>query len=308
MLPAGRARRGRGAAAVRSLEPSLPVAALAFLAACSGAPAAGPSGAVFGPEWDDGKAEVAAHRSRVSVYGTPREAEEFLITVTEEQDRRELVKALPGAPAAARRRVVKLNRERTIPTGIYTYRQFSSTFVDRETLELTKIAMSSQEWCGTTFVEATVRDGRLRLRTFSYFEGQGDRDFEIAWPTGAWAVDALPLLARGLPADAGGRLEVKLLPSLLSNKVAEPALAKAVVTWTAPARGRQEVVVSAPGHGEQRLALEAGGERRVLEWSHPDGGRTTLLRSERLPYWSLNASGDERRRERLRQPPGPGPG
>ena len=284
-----------------AIRKSLPFALALLLAGCAPAPApaAGPSGAVFGPGWDDGRAEVAAYRSTETLYGEPREAEEFLITVTEEQDRRELVKALPSAPPEARRRVVKLNRERTTPTGIYTYRQFSSTFVDRDTLELTKIAMSSQEWCGTSFVEALVRDRRMRLRTFSYFEGQGDREFELDWPENAWAEDALPLLARGLPADGAGSLKVRLLPSLLSNKVAEPRLLDAVVSWSAPSEDRQVVTVETAGRGAQRLVLEAGGGRRLLEWRHADGDRAALLRSERLPYWSLNAPGDQRLRARL---------
>lgn len=269
-----------------------------LLMACGGGSTPAPAAegtSVFGPAWDDGKAEVAAYATTETIYGRPRQAEQFLITVTEDQDRNELVKALPGS--AAKRRVVKLNRERTIPTGIYTYRQFSSTFVDRDTLELTKIAMSSQEWCGTTFVEATVRDGRMSVRSFSYFEGQGDRDFELAWPEDAWAVDALPLLARNLPAGTAGRKEVKLLPSLLSNKVKEPQLVDALVTWTAPEDGRREVRV-----GDQVLVLEAGGERRLLSWTEAGGDRAEFLRSERLPYWSLNGPGEERRREALAAP------
>ncbi len=271
------------------------LALFAMAGACgpTPAPAAG-AGDFYGSAWDDGKAEIASYETTETFYGKPRQAEQFLITVTEEQDRNELVKAQSGTPAAAKRRVVKLNRERTTPTGIYTYRQYSSTFLDRDTLELTKIAMSSQEWCGTTFVEATVRDGRLKLRTFSYFEGQGDREFELAWPAGTWAEDALPLLVRGLPARQAGSREVKLLPSLMSNKVVEPKLVSVTVSWAAPKDGRQEVRV-----GEQLLVLEARGERRVLSWTQADGDRAELLRSERLPYWSLNGPGEEARRKAL---------
>jgi hypothetical protein len=271
-----------------------------LLIACGGGSTPAPAaegGSVFDPAWDDGKAEIAAYATTATIYGKPRDAEHFLITVTEEQDRAGLVKASSATPAAMRRPVVKLNRELTTPTGIYTYRQFSSTFVDRESLELTKIAMSSQEWCGTTFVEATVREGRMSVRSFSYFEGQGDRDFELAWPAGAWAVDALPLLARNLPVRTAGRKEVKLLPSLLSNKVKEPRLVDAVVSWTAPQDGRQEVRV-----GDQVLVLEARGERRLLSWTQGGGDRAELLRSERLPYWSLNGPGEEKRREALAAP------
>lgn len=256
--------------------------------------------------WDDGLAEVAALRSRVSRYGAPREAEEFLITVAEDQDRATLVKALPGVPAADRRRVVKLNRMVTVPTGIYSYRQMSTSFLDRHSLELTKLVTSSQEWCGSTFVEAVVRGQRLEVRTFSYLEGEGDRTFTLEWPSGAWVEDALPVLARSLP-PAPGRRRVPFLASLLGNSVRPPRLGAAEVTWAVAGDAgadRWHVRVAVEGGGVHELELEREGSRRLLSWQRPSGDRSVAVGVERLAYWRLNRPGDEVRRRALLGPPG----
>ena len=96
--------------------------------------------------------------------------------MTEEQDRQALVKALPGA--TAKRRVVKLNRERTTPTGIYTYRQMSSTFVDRyeETYRHASNVFAAQAYDAASLVlvqlargfssRQAVRDGVLATEAF----------------------------------------------------------------------------------------------------------------------------------------------
>jgi hypothetical protein len=266
--------------------------------------------AVLSASWlrHDGLAEVSAYAARQVRYDVVRDVQEVLLTVAEDQDPTTLVKALPDAQRDRRRSVIKLNREITMPAGAYTYRQLVSVFVEEDTLRLTKIAMSSQEWCGTTFVEALVRDGKLVVSSFSYLEGEGDRRFEIDWPAGAWAADALPVLARSMGGRGqGGSLRVKLLPSLVGNSVSPPALVDATVQWTAPEGGGQSprtrtVTVIAPGRGPEVLRVEAAGDRRILEWRRPDGGTSALLRSKRLAYWTHHGIDDSRLRDELFAP------
>ena len=59
-----------------------------------------------------------------------RDAREILVTVTEDRDRSSLVEALPEVAPEQRRAVVKLIRERSLPTGIDTCHQMASLFLD----------------------------------------------------------------------------------------------------------------------------------------------------------------------------------
>jgi hypothetical protein len=92
--------------------------------------------------------------------------------------------------------VLKLNALRTFNTGIYSYRTMTSTFkpinLDRFPHAL-KSNTSIQDWCGQVFQQINRRGEMWQGHLFSYFEDEGDQNFELA---GAWLEDELWLLIR----------------------------------------------------------------------------------------------------------------
>jgi len=79
--------------------------------------------------------------------------------------------------------VLKLNALRTFNTGIYSYRTMTSTF---QPINLAKFPhalktnTSVQDWCGQAFLQLNRTDTGWRGELRSYFQQEGDRDFELS--------------------------------------------------------------------------------------------------------------------------------
>jgi len=81
--------------------------------------------------------------------------------------------------------VLKVNRLRTFNTGFYSYRAMTSVFTpmfEPETNGL-KVTLSVQDWCGQVFVQANRRGNTVTLRSFSYFEKEGDQMVKLVGET-----------------------------------------------------------------------------------------------------------------------------
>jgi hypothetical protein len=62
-------------------------------------------------------------------------------------------------------------------TGIYPYSMMTSVFTPLDSgARYHKIASSMQEWCGNTYAQINCKGSRMRLRSYSYFEEEGDLD------------------------------------------------------------------------------------------------------------------------------------
>jgi hypothetical protein len=134
--------------------------------------------AAFKDYWFNGTAEVSSYTLNQARYGAMREGTAVLIFVTEDFDKKDQVKAYQKSNNT--RPVLKLNAIRDFKTGIYPYHIMSSTFLPLDKKEnAVKIATSIQEWCGHTYMQLNHRDDIYQVSLFSYFQNEGNKEFEI---------------------------------------------------------------------------------------------------------------------------------
>ncbi|HEV8231376.1 MAG TPA: hypothetical protein VGQ75_03440, partial [Thermoanaerobaculia bacterium] len=152
----------------------------------------------FGKYWYQGKAELTRYKLDQARYGEMHPGEAVLIFVTEPFLPDKQVKLERGDPSKGIS-VLKLNFVRKFFTGIYPYSLMTSTFtpVDFARTRTLKVASESQEWCGQTFTQLNLRNGRYAGLLRSYFEDEGDREF--GFPP-AWLEDELWTRIRLAPA------------------------------------------------------------------------------------------------------------
>ncbi|HEY6050757.1 MAG TPA: hypothetical protein VIZ58_05865, partial [Thermoanaerobaculia bacterium] len=198
-------------------------------------------------------------------------------------------------------------------TGIYDYNLLTSAFValspvnGRPAGAPTKVAFSSQEWCGGVWSQLLFDAGSVRSVLHSYFDGEADQSRTVPVPPDALSGDALLLWARGLAAPLvrpGERREAPLVRSLESARMNHKLvdLQRAVLSRDAAASrvtvpagtfdvGRATVEIS--GGPTWKFAVESAAPHRIVEWESSDGEKASLLGSDRLEYWKLHGEGQE---------------
>jgi hypothetical protein len=241
--------------------------------------------------WNDGNAEVSRYEARDPRYGIPRESIAVLIVVAEDLRRDRLVKAdRPEAQPTIR--VLKLNQVRSIPTGVYTYQQMLSAFLEADRLDAVKLTVASHEWCGNTFVEWRRDRPFVQIRT--YFEDPGDVDAPFT-AGDALFYDALPLKLRGLDFGRTRDASVRIVDTLFSSRPAPPAIAEGRLSVTrldAPAPAWR--VTLTRGERKDVFDFETAFPHGLLRWERSDGGSLRRIDTRRFHYWEKNHPGDER--------------
>lgn len=135
----------------------------------------------FKAYWYAGEAEMNRYELHQSRYGEVREGDAVLIFVTEDFLPETQVKyeglPAPDSPVS----VLKLNAMRKFLTGVYPYSTMTSAFtpVDPGNQGTYKVTTSVQEWCGHVFMQLNRRPEGFDGRYFSYFQGEGDREFDL---------------------------------------------------------------------------------------------------------------------------------
>ena len=285
------------------------------------APAAMPTegSSVFGEDfwkfWGDGKAELSGYDLVFRRYGELREGVAVTIFVTETFSNSLRVKSDPGKhPKSDEFPVMKLNLVEDFSTGIYDYNLMTSSFValtpvnGRSAGSLTKVSFSSQEWCGNVYAQLLFdAAGQSRLTSHSYFDDEGDQSRTISVPAEVLSGDAILLWARGLSAPwlaPGERRTVPLVRSLETARLEHRHVEMLRATLSraaAPSRssvpaGAFEVEsnrVEIEGGPAWTISVEAAWPHRIIEWETSEGQKASLLGSDRLQYWKLNAPGGE---------------
>ncbi len=131
----------------------------------------------FKAYWYAGNAEITSYKLEQARYGELREGTSVLVYVTEPFVADKQVKAEQSKPENIP--VLKLNSTKKYLTGIYPYSIMSSSFYPvHDNQQALKIAFSAQEWCGQVFAQINNRE-KFKIKTFSYFESEGDKDFEL---------------------------------------------------------------------------------------------------------------------------------
>ena len=233
--------------------------------------------------WDDGKAEFCVYDVKWARYGGRYDGRALLILVKEPWNAELDVKADDAGRAGFD--VLKLNHVRDVPTGIYSYHQMASAYLDRGTGALRKLAATSSEACGVS--TADVVGGRLATR--SYFDGQGDRS--QAWPAGALPEDALPASLRDWVAAEKVPATLPVFPSLMHARF--PDLAPA--DWRVERRSVDSGVEIRLSNGDawQAYTFERQAPHRLRRLARHDGTVYELARCDRLAYWEMNGPGQE---------------
>ena len=253
----------------------------------------------FQEYWYRGSAELNRYALSQSRYGEAHEGEAVLIYVTEDFLPGPQVKYDGLGPKGDALSVLKLNAYRRFYTGIYPYTIMTSSYTPaREGLAL-KLTSTVQEWCGQAFAQLNRRNGQLRARSFSYFQGEGDQDEALPdVPT----EDALFARARrdpaGLPVGA-----MRLIPGLHFLRMAHRPFAPQPATASLEQGKAQWVYRLRYASGrELDLQIEASFPHRVTAWSERGRGpetRAKLTRSLHTPYWQHHRVSDAKFRDAL---------
>ena len=143
--------------------------------------------------WFNG-AEINRYELSQSRYGQQHPGHVEFIFVTEPFLTKQLVKNETGSAPSTD--VLKLNALRTFNTGIYSYRTMTSTFrpIDLEAYpHALKTTTSVQDWCGQAFQSIYRSENGWNVELRSYFEREGDRNYDLAE---SWLEDELWLLVR----------------------------------------------------------------------------------------------------------------
>jgi hypothetical protein len=282
------------------------------------ASAAGPR--VFEPHWQDGRAELDGYRYTVIRYGEERLGQAVLVYVTEPFSASRYVKAdRPDRDPADTFEALKLNLVRDFQTGIYDYNSMVSVFARSADFSLVKVSFACTEWCGSVYEETIFEPHRIADRVRSYFEGES-ADRTLPRKKGGVEEDQLFILLRGLRGqdflEPGERRTVPFLASPFFRRLGHRETRWGTATLERlPVRemlrvsaGRFEcdVYVVRPDDGrEGRFHVERAYPHRIIRWTWAPaakaGGRMgrdgcdagELIGSRRLPYWQLNAAGNE---------------
>lgn len=189
----------------------------------------------FKDYWYDGKAEITSYKLEQARYGELHKGYAVLVFVTEDFSKSKQVKLdNPSSATDDSVNVLKLNRVKKFDTGIYSYSMMDSVFTPvnvRDYPNSLKLSSSSQEWCGNTFTQLNLDDNAYRVRSFSYFESEGDQKFSLQkeiledelWARIRLAPQSLPLGSiKIIPAAMASRLTHNELKVEIADAKLEP--------------------------------------------------------------------------------------
>lgn len=235
--------------------------------------------------WDSGKAEFQVYDATIKKYGIHRKAVAKLIIVKESFHKANLVKTIHPEDTVD---VIKMNYIRTIPTGVYDYFQMASIFFDRKTGRILKFAVSSQDGCGTTFMEFLWKNNRYHHHFHSYFDDQGDGEVVIDNMNFVF-YDALPVVLRFNLKDKK-TYSIKLSDSMISNKAKPITLYTALVSKqiVEEKKGKRiyAVTVKSPGKKDM-FYFEKEFPHRMIKWQKNNGDELTMKKTRFFYYWNF---------------------
>ena len=270
----------------------------------------------FQDHWYNHGAEISRFSLQQMRYGEIHDGDAVLVFVTERMTPDTQIKAdHPGVQDIA---VLKLNAVRKFFTGIYPYSIMTSIFapvdVKKYPLPL-KISSSTQEWCGHVYTQMNLAENEYRVRLHSYFESEGDKDFEVQKVIPEDAVWTLIRLDPGnLP-----RGEFFMIPGTVYSRLAHrPVAAQRAVSDLSPSdekslEGNPLVIYEINFPDEQRtlrIYFEKDFPYRIQKWEETYRGLTNqkakvlttkAVRTHTImdPYWRHHTNKDRRRLDAL---------
>lgn len=265
--------------------------------------------------WYQGKAELSRYQLSYNRYRELHPGEAVLIFVTEDfltdrQVKSEAGKTKKSVP------ILKLNALERFTTGIYDYSLMTSVFAPvalEQYPHALKVTNSNQDWCGQTWMQINQRNQAYQLSSRSYFEKEGDEDFNLplTWlEHELWT--RLRLHPRNLPLGS-----ISIIPSLAYLRLAHrPVKAYPATATLEPYAGTafsgadlQAYTVHFPDLKRTlTIVFTAQFPYRIEGWldTHPSlfdqTLRTTVAQrsaTELVPYWQKNSTADQPWRDTL---------
>lgn len=194
-----------------------------LLSSCTQQKAAPPQ--AFQQKWNAGKAELNSYTLQQARYGEIRKGEAVLIFVTEDFSSKKLVKLDDPSKTNEKTRVLKMNMTKKFITGIYPYSMMLSVFTPvsrKENVKTLKADCSSQEWCGHTFSQLSLKGDNYRWQLHSYFEQESEQNKNLE---AGWLEDEMWNRIRIDPATLP-QGKVAVLPGLLYQRLSHTPLQK----------------------------------------------------------------------------------
>lgn len=254
------------------------------------------SNKVYDLSYFSGKAEINTYELNKARYNGLHSGEAILIFVTEPFLVNEQVKSDdPDHNEAVQ--VLKMNRIDRFSTGIYDYSIYTSVFTPTAKFAPSfplKATMSSQDWCGQSFMQLNNRDGfKYMLR--SYFESEGDTVQHLNY---ALSEDNIFNLAR-IDTALLPRGEFDVIPTMSHLRLSHSPLKSYKANASLAVLENQIVYVYDIPELRRgvRIFMDSQNHFQIVRWeeTYPtvfDGKLRksiyTLKKSESLPYWELN--------------------
>ncbi len=261
---------------------------------------------VFARYWYSGQGEVNSYELIQWRYDEPRMGEAIMVFVTEPFSATRQVKVEhPDAVVEEVVPVLKLHQIRKFPTGMYDYSMTSSVFMPLEASrypQVFKLTSSVQEWCGHTFMQFNWKKyQQYRLRAFSYFESEGDRDKSVTAPM---FEDEIWTRLRVDPAFFQDGQIIELIPAAHYLRLThQPIVARqARIRHQDQESGRWLIVEYLHLPRSLRILYEDQFPWRILAWEEEDDGRVSKARMKKamqLPYWVHHDNDDLSLRDSL---------
>lgn len=299
--------------------------ALLLAAAPGNAPAPSRYDQAFWKTWADGQAELTSYQLTEPHYRAPRQGVAVTIFVTETFSSSLRVKSDPGKhPKNDEFSVMKLNLVKDFQTGVYDYNDMTSAFLALDAVNgraagsMTKIAFSSQEWCGTVYQQLLFDAAQIRNTRHSYFDGEADQQSLLPYPPNGISEETLYFWVRGMAepeVKPGATITVPFLPALQSVRDqhkpaawAEARLSRsaAASSITVPAgKFNVETWTAKSGDWSRTFYVDTAAPHRIVKWETSAGEKAEMLASERMKYWMLNGPGGEENLKKLKLSPRP---
>lgn len=251
--------------------------------------------------WFSG-AEINRYELTQMRYGQPHPGHAEFIFVTEPFLTGTQVKNESGGGPSTD--VLKLNALRTFNTGIYSYRTMTSTFqpVDLAAYpHALKTNTSVQDWCGQVFQQLNKTESGWRGELRSYFQSEGDVDFElgdVALEDALWL--RLRLDPQALPTGA-----FELVPGGVYTRFAHHPIRpeRAVAERTEDGVRSRYILRYQSIERELHIHYDTDFPHIIREWQEvgPDGTTRAVLthRIMHSEYWSENEPEDAPKRTKL---------
>ena len=266
----------------------------------------------FSGYWYQGKAEITHYDLEQARYGEIHKGGAVLIFVKEDFLVSKQVKLENYSKGKADAiPILKLNFTKTFNTGIYPYTMMKSVFspLNLKTFpHALKVNTTVLEWCGQVFTQINNRHEGFSVKSFSYFEKEGDEEFVLdkvfledeLWTYIRIAPEQLPLG------------NVKIIPGMLASRLRHEKLN--VETALAESHRNADTVIYRLNYTKAERSVEIRFDKKfpheIWSWeeTYKDGfgehakfltTKAVKKRSILLDYWNKHSAADSVYRKEL---------